>query len=240
VTAGLLLLLKFSAFISTKAGLFLLFFFGFITLCMASVIALVEEDVKKVVALRTLSQIGLGAIVFGAGFFNLSFIHLISHGFFKSLLFIQIGYLIHYIQNQQDCRGYCAVSYVPFFLQLQLKVSLFCLIGLFFSNGLVVKEVVIELYNSSMGFLFVIVFFWVGVVLTFFYSYRVWLCLFSFSGVSIFSFQKRFIVCYSSLLLCVFSFIFIWWFVASFLCLPAFVLCVESYLPFYFLVLFLM
>jgi NADH:ubiquinone oxidoreductase subunit 5 (subunit L)/multisubunit Na+/H+ antiporter MnhA subunit len=57
--------------------------------------AILEVSVKKLVAYSTLSQIGLGILVYGVGQYNLGFYHLIVHGIAKCLLFIQVGYLIH-------------------------------------------------------------------------------------------------------------------------------------------------
>jgi NADH:ubiquinone oxidoreductase subunit 5 (subunit L)/multisubunit Na+/H+ antiporter MnhA subunit len=107
--------------------------------------AFVEEDVKKVVALRTLSQIGLATITIGLGFVYLSFLHLISHGFFKKLLFIQVGYFMHQAKRQQDPRDFLQRGRMDYFVQLQLIVRFFRLCGLFFFNGLVTKDLILEL-----------------------------------------------------------------------------------------------
>jgi len=94
--------------------------------------ALYERDIKKVVALRTLSQIALAISIFGLGMPSLAVLHLVSHGFFKRLLFLQVGYLIHLSSRQQDRRGWGGLGGSQNIIQLQIKVSLFSLCGLFF------------------------------------------------------------------------------------------------------------
>jgi NADH:ubiquinone oxidoreductase subunit 5 (subunit L)/multisubunit Na+/H+ antiporter MnhA subunit len=77
-------------------------FSGFITMLLGRLIALSEKRVKKLVAYRTLSQMGLGIMVYGLGQFYIGYYNLISHGFAKRLLFMQVGYLIHVSSNQQN------------------------------------------------------------------------------------------------------------------------------------------
>jgi NADH-ubiquinone oxidoreductase chain 5 len=173
VTAGILLLFKFSSFLLTKWGSIFLFYGGLLTLRLARFLALYEEDLKKVVALRTLSQIGLSVFTFGLGFPFLAFSHLVSHGFFKSLLFLQIGILIHSICSQQDPREYSLTHKRGFLLQAQVKVRLFSLCGLFYTNGLVTKDALLEFTASSSLGRLVFFFFILRIVITFFYSYRI-------------------------------------------------------------------
>jgi len=122
--------------------------------------ALYERDIKKVVALRTLSQIALAISIFGLGMPSLAVLHLVSHGFFKRLLFLQVGYLIHLSSRQQDRRGWGGLGGSQNIIQLQIKVSLFSLCGLFFSNGTVTKDLLLEAcLGSSAGGFFLLFFF---------------------------------------------------------------------------------
>jgi NADH:ubiquinone oxidoreductase subunit 5 (subunit L)/multisubunit Na+/H+ antiporter MnhA subunit len=102
VTAGLVLLITYRELIISKYILVFITFSGFITILLGSLMALSEKSVKKLVAYRTLSQIGLGIMVYGLGQFYIGYYNLISHGFAKRLLFIQVGYLIHVGSNQQN------------------------------------------------------------------------------------------------------------------------------------------
>lgn len=71
---------------------------------MAGVRALIETDAKKIVALSTLRQLGIIIMAVSAGLKFIAFFHLISHAFFKALLFIVIGNIIHLSKNYQDLR----------------------------------------------------------------------------------------------------------------------------------------
>jgi NADH:ubiquinone oxidoreductase subunit 5 (subunit L)/multisubunit Na+/H+ antiporter MnhA subunit len=149
VTAGLLLLFNFSYYLLNFKAIILIFFVGLLTTLFSSLRAVVEEDIKKVVALRTLSQIGFSITTFGLGYFLLSLVHLLSHALFKSCLFIQVGYLIHSSFGQQDGRFYNFLKFIPIFIQLQLVLTLFCLCGLFFFRGLVSKDLILEYFYSN-------------------------------------------------------------------------------------------
>lgn len=132
VTAGLILLINFTRILLNGSVLIVLLLIGLFTIFFSRITALVEEDIKKVVALRTLSQIGFSIVTLGLGISFISFIHLVSHALFKSCLFIQVGYIIHCNYGQQDGRGYGYNGRLPIFMQLQLLVTLFCLCGLIF------------------------------------------------------------------------------------------------------------
>merc|ERR1712243_438014 len=71
---------------------------------MAGCAAMLEIDIKKVIALSTLSQLGIMIIVIGAGAPILAYFHLLSHAFFKAILFICAGTIIHNIKDYQDIR----------------------------------------------------------------------------------------------------------------------------------------
>lgn len=88
VTAGLWILLK------LELGGLLMFVLGRVTILVGAMCALTESDLKKVVAFSTLSQLGLLMVVIASFSFQAGFFHLITHAFFKSVLFIRIGLLI--------------------------------------------------------------------------------------------------------------------------------------------------
>lgn len=105
VTAGVFLLIRFFRSLSQFSYFCpILFYFGTITRLMASLTALFENDLKKIIALSTLSQ--LGVIIFSLGLNqpHLAFYHLITHALFKALLFICAGTFIHSNFNVQDIR----------------------------------------------------------------------------------------------------------------------------------------
>lgn len=172
VTAGLILLMNFSKLMLNGGVMTVVLLIGLFTIFFSSVAALVEEDIKKVVALSTLSQMGFSILTLGLGISFVSFIHLVSHALFKRCLFMQIGYIIHCNYGQQDGRGYGGNGALPMFMQLQLLITLFCLCGLVFSRGMVRKDVILEMFFRGNYFFVVGSLFFLSVFLTFGYSYR--------------------------------------------------------------------
>lgn len=172
VTAGLILLMNFSNVVLNGTVMLIMLLIGLFTMFFSSVTAIVEEDIKKVVALSTLSQMGFSMVTLGLGLGFISFVHLVSHALFKSCLFMQVGYIIHCRGGQQDGRGYGYNGSFPIFIQLQLLVTLFCLCGLIFSRGMVSKDLILELFfSNSYSILFSLIFFF-RIFITFGYSYR--------------------------------------------------------------------
>lgn len=150
----------------------LILLIGIFTIFFSRITALIEEDIKKVVALSTLSQMGFSLVTLGLGLGFVSFIHLVRHALFKSCLFMQVGYIIHCSGGQQDGRGYGYNGSLPIFMQLQLLVTLFCLCGLIFSRGIISKDIILELFFFNNFFLFFSFVFFVSIFLTFGYRYR--------------------------------------------------------------------
>lgn len=236
VTAGGILFFKFFLFFSSFF-VSLIFFFSLFTLFMSSASALYEEDVKKVVALRTLSQIGFSIFSLRVGLPFLSFLHLVSHGFFKRLLFLQVGYLIHLMLSQQDGRRFSG-SGSHIFIRLQMKVSLLRLCGLFYTNGTVTKDLVLEgVFFNSLSFLLSI-FFFLSVFLTFLYSFRLWNMFFKEGGPVFILSQGRRVLKWVCLGQFCCSFGGIWWLNRRVLLTPAFFLSLDGLFPIFFLFLF--
>ena len=103
VTAGVYVLFRLSESIP-RAPIRIIMLIGCLTITLARLAALTEIDIKKIVALSTLRQLGLIITIMGAGRAGLSFFHLLSHAYFKALLFIRVGNLIHLSAGIQDLR----------------------------------------------------------------------------------------------------------------------------------------
>jgi len=172
VTAGIYLLIRFNCLlVDNMLGQFLLLIAG-ITIFMSGLGANFEFDLKKIIALSTLSQLGLIIIILSIGFYKLAFFHLLTHAIFKALLFICAGAVIHNINNSQDIRiigGLC--------LNIPLTSSFFnvanlALCGIPFLAGFYSKDLILEIvYLSYINFyIFFIFFFSTG--LTVRYSFR--------------------------------------------------------------------
>jgi NADH-ubiquinone oxidoreductase chain 5 len=221
VTAGLVLLFNFTFINLIKNFSFFVLAVGIFTIFFSSITALLEEDMKKIVALSTLSQIGFSIITLGLGLNFISLIHLSRHALFKSCLFMQVGYIIHYSFGQQDGRGYYKNRIMPIFIQLQLLITLFCLCGLIFSRGSVRKDIVLELFYFNSYYLIFSVLFFFSVFLTFGYRYRLWKNFFLCFSKSVSYFDISFSINFLRLGLISFSIIFIWWLNSNLILIPS-------------------
>lgn len=144
----------------------------------ARVCALFDPDFKKVIALRTLSQLGFLILSLGLGNIFISFFHLVRHACFKSCLFIQIGFMIHRFYSQQDRRIYNSSGSISLLVQLQTLLCLICLSGLLFTRGFVSKDFILEfIFFSRERFLLGVLFF-ICVFITILYRLRLGLALF--------------------------------------------------------------
>ena len=104
VTAGVYLLIRFGDILKGRIIILVLTYLGIFTTLMARTRALFETDLKKIVALSTLRQLGIIVITLALGFIELAFIHLLTHAVFKALLFICRGKIIHRVGRNQDMR----------------------------------------------------------------------------------------------------------------------------------------
>nr|YP_001700364.2 NADH dehydrogenase subunit 5 [Haemonchus contortus]ABY64771.2 NADH dehydrogenase subunit 5 [Haemonchus contortus] len=236
VTAGLILLMNFWYFSFNNVFMNVILIVGSVTMFFSSVTALVEEDMKKVVALSTLSQMGFSMMTLGLGLSFVSLVHLMSHALFKSCLFMQVGYVIHSSFGQQDGRNYGYNGMLPLFVQLQLLVTLFCLCGLMFSSGMVSKDLVLEMFFSNSEVMIFSIMIFVSIFLTFGYSYRLWKSLFlSFKKV-IYNYSSSMVMNFLSLMLIMFSVFLLWWMNYNMFVFPTLLLYVDFYVPLLYIV----
>ena len=231
VTAGLVLLFNFTFVNLMKNFSFFMLTVGLFTMFFSSVAALLEEDIKKIVALSTLSQIGFSITTLGLGLNFISLIHLSRHALFKSCLFIQVGYIIHCSFGQQDGRGYNKNRTIPIFIQLQLLITLFCLCGLIFSRGSVRKDIVLELFYFNNYYLIFSVFFFFSVFLTFGYRYRLWKNFFYSFSKSVSYFDSSVSINFLRLVLVFFSLTFLWWLNSNLILIPSLFLWGDFFSP---------
>lgn len=107
VTAGVFLLIRFYPILSTsKIFFFILIILSSLTILIRGLGACIETDLKKIIALSTLRQLGLIIITLAIGYPNLALFHLLTHAIFKALLFLCTGSLIHFHSHAQDARAF--------------------------------------------------------------------------------------------------------------------------------------
>ena len=154
---------------------------GSLTMFMASIGALLESDGKKIVALSTLSQLGVMVLAIVTASPLVVFFHLVAHAFFKALLFVATGSVIHSSNDYQDLRFRGGLTQtLPYSLGVIL-ITKFRLCGLPFFSAFYSKEIVLErLVAGVRGPLAVYLLIWLGVFITGLYSLR-FILLFIFS-----------------------------------------------------------
>nr|ASY98282.1 NADH dehydrogenase subunit 5 [Acontista multicolor] len=171
VTAGIYLLIRFSNSFPDWLMKFLLVISVF-TMFMSGLGANFEYDLKKIIALSTLSQLGLMMSILSLGYSDLAFFHLLTHAVFKALLFMCAGMIIHNVKNFQDIRYMGNLSIFMPFTSACFMISNFALCGMPFLAGFYSKDLILEVVslNNLNMFMYFMYFFSTG--LTVCYSFR--------------------------------------------------------------------
>jgi proton-translocating NADH-quinone oxidoreductase chain L len=157
VTAGIFLMMRLSYLLSlSNVAMVWIVFFGSLTTLFASTVGLFQNDLKKVIAYSTCSQLGYMFLGCGLNGFHFSFFHLFNHAFFKALLFLTAGYIIHSFLGEQDMRKMGGVVKLLPFPYVMILVSSLSLLGFPFLSGFYSKEKILELFmvqfaNNSDG-----------------------------------------------------------------------------------------
>lgn len=157
VTAGVYLLIRFRNLLGVRN---ILFYVGVFTMFISGLGANFENDLKKIIALSTLSQLGLIIIILSLGFRELSFFHLLAHALFKSLLFLCAGVFIHSIGDIQDIRQLGGVSISCPVSSFYFVAASLALCGFPFLAGFYSKDLILEtsfILNSNLFMIFVII-----------------------------------------------------------------------------------
>nr|YP_010580824.1 NADH dehydrogenase subunit 5 [Coralliophila richardi]UZT26957.1 NADH dehydrogenase subunit 5 [Coralliophila richardi] len=177
VTAGVFLLIRFFNFLAIVPGFnHFLLFISVLTLLMAGISANFENDLKKIIALSTLSQLGVMMMSLSVGMVSLTLFHLYTHALFKALLFLCVGMIIHNSSNTQDIRH-------TGFLFCQAPLTVSCLnianlslCGAPFLSGFYSKDLILETFLFwPMSFLMVLLIF-MATGMTAAYSVRLSFC----------------------------------------------------------------
>nr|YP_010417499.1 NADH dehydrogenase subunit 5 [Junonia erigone]USF17554.1 NADH dehydrogenase subunit 5 [Junonia erigone] len=172
VTAGVYLLIRFNNLLVDMFFFKVLLLLSGLTMFMAGICANYEFDLKKIIALSTLSQLGLMMSILSMGYGDLAFFHLLTHAMFKALLFMCAGVIIHMMSDNQDIRMMGGISmYIPL-TSLCMNISNLALCGIPFLAGFYSKDMILELVSMSNLNLFVYYLYYVSTGLTMFYTFR--------------------------------------------------------------------
>jgi NADH-ubiquinone oxidoreductase chain 5 len=153
VTAGVYLLMRSSPLIEYSSTVLLLcLWLGGITTVFSSLVGLFQQDIKKVIAYSTMSQLGMMVIAIGLSSYNIALFHLINHAFYKGLLFLGAGAVIHAMADNQDFRKYGGlISFLPLSYSVILIASL-SLVAFPFMTGFYSKDFLLESAYGQYSF----------------------------------------------------------------------------------------
>ncbi len=181
VTAGVFMLARLSPiFEHSHTALTVVTFVGAFTAIFAATVALVQNDIKRVIAYSTCSQLGYMFVALGLGFYSAAIFHLFTHAFFKALLFLGSGSVIHAVSDEQDMRrmgGLRTLIPVTYWMMVIGTLALTA-VGLpltvigtagFFSKDAIIEGAFVG-HNAMAGFAFVAL--TAAALLTSFYSWR--------------------------------------------------------------------
>nr|YP_009727751.1 NADH dehydrogenase subunit 5 [Rhinoestrus usbekistanicus]QHX99778.1 NADH dehydrogenase subunit 5 [Rhinoestrus usbekistanicus] len=172
VTAGVYLLIRFNILLEFSLMGNLLLLLSGLTMFMSGLGANYEFDLKKIIALSTLSQLGLMMSILSMGFYKLAFFHLLTHALFKALLFMCAGAIIHNMNNFQDIRLMGGLSKLMPFSISCFNVANLALCGMPFLAGFYSKDLILEIVLLSNVNLFSFFLFFFSTGLTVCYSFR--------------------------------------------------------------------
>ena len=175
VTAGVFLVVRCSPiFEYSQIALNIICIVGMTTAFFAATVALVQNDIKKIIAYSTCSQLGYMFFAAGIGAYNVAIFHLFTHAFFKALLFLGAGSVIHSLNNEQDIRKMGGIwRKLPYSWGLMI-IGTLALTGFPFFSGFYSKEAIIEfayLKGNTLGYYVVVIGIFTA-LLTAIYSWR--------------------------------------------------------------------
>ncbi|SFG38253.1 NADH-quinone oxidoreductase subunit L [Methylobacterium gossipiicola] len=181
VTAGVFMVARLSpVFELAPNALVVVTVIGGITAFFAATVGLVQNDIKRVIAYSTCSQLGYMFVALGVGAYSAGVFHLFTHAFFKALLFLGAGSVIHAMHHEQDMRNMGNLRrYIPFTTAM-MTIGTLALIGFPFTSGYYSKDAIIEAAYAStrpghtLAFLATVV----AALFTSFYSWRLFFLTF--------------------------------------------------------------
>jgi len=213
VTAGVFLVIR-SSFIFEYSYSVLIFvtFIGAITALFSSIIGAFQYDIKKIVAYSTCSQLGYMFFSAGLSIYTVSLFHLFNHAFFKALLFLSMGSIIHGLMDEQDFRRMGGMAFALPLTYISVLIGSLSLMAIPYLTGFYSKDLLLELSFAFFNVLSIFIYF-IGTfaaVLTAFYSTRLlyWVFLSGLNSFKPYSYdvhESGFFMSFTLFVLCLMS-----------------------------------
>nr|YP_009730019.1 NADH dehydrogenase subunit 5 [Goniopora djiboutiensis]QHY00012.1 NADH dehydrogenase subunit 5 [Goniopora djiboutiensis] len=173
VTAGVFLLIRSSPFFEQAPfALMVVIIVGSLTVLLAATVGVVQNDLKKVIAYSTCSQLGYMVVACGISHYSISLFHLMNHAFFKALLFLSAGSVIHALSDEQDIRKMGGLIKLIPLTYIMVVIGSLSLMGFPYLTGFYSKDLILELAFEQYYLTFA---YWLGgfsALLTTLYSIR--------------------------------------------------------------------
>jgi NADH-ubiquinone oxidoreductase chain 5 len=203
VTAGIFLIIRSSFFFNySYLVLFILLFIGSLTALFGSLVACFQYDIKKIIAYSTCSQLGYMFVSCGLMHYDLALFHLFNHAFFKALLFLSSGVLIHGLLDEQDIRKMGGLLFFYPFIYISFFIGSYSLMGLPFLSGFFSKDLILETAFSffEVNYFYIYLVLLLSAIFTIFYSLKLFYFVFfnfpknSFIFYNLISYESIFIL----------------------------------------------
>ncbi|MDE1174069.1 MAG: NADH-quinone oxidoreductase subunit L [Parvibaculaceae bacterium] len=175
VTAGVFLVARMSPiFDHSQAALTFVTIIGATTAIFAATVGLVQNDIKRVIAYSTCSQLGYMFVALGVGAYEAAMFHLFTHAFFKALLFLGSGSVIHAMDGEQDMRKMGGIARLIPFTWVMMTIGTLALTGFPFTAGYFSKDAIIAsaLVGTNPAHMYGYAMTLIAALLTSFYSWR--------------------------------------------------------------------
>lgn len=193
VTAGVFLLIRISSWLGQSTWVpMIVMMFGATTAIFAGTVGITQYDIKRVVAYSTCSQLGYMILICGGAAFSLGLFHLFNHAFFKALLFLGSGSIIHAASDEQDMRKYGLIGLLSPYLSVIFLVASLALMGLPFLSGYYSKDSILEVLIATYSDVGLWVY-WIGLIAAAFttaYSFKI--AYWSFYSKTTYAFKEVF------------------------------------------------